>query len=804
MTLLNRTTLLLGALAVLSACGGQGSTGSPPTTTSAGLPTSVPPALPLTAEPPRPSFMSTIPAAPLTTSSVKRSPLGNGTPPAFFNGQVALANSIYYLKFPNNNVFGYYAWLSAMTTTQVEYIGHVDMGTEAFYDGNDSIGSIYFYDFASGHWWYTGAQFPFPYLYDFSLSAVLYYYPNTGSAGHYTKNPRYFYNFSNGQIITLPSATLTPSSLKFTAIGAAAAKTFTASESGYTGGFTINATACSGIATISAPQGDTYTVTPIGNGTCYAIVGDTNSGRAALGIQVSAATAFVPGTDGPALTGTSYDPDGDWGPVIDANSLDFLVQHGYYGKGQTVAVVMDAFPSTADINAYLHYFGITRTGTITTENVDGGPSAGNTDGVGEVTLDVETIAALAPGANIVVYGIPELDDQSTNDAFSQVETDGKASVVNYSAGGCEDPSNPTTSTPILQSGANKGMAFVASAGDDGNTCFNGTGNQYGVNYPASDPYAVGVGGTETNPPNYTLTSTTAWNDTSCGTSGGQQCATGGGVSGEYSLPSYQSGIAGVASTTKRNVPDAAMPGEDTAVYQAGWGGVNGTSWSAPQLAALISETYEYCKGTFATPTTIFYTAFKASPTAFIDIIHGNNQDGTTTPYFSAHAGYDNVSGVGVPLGTTFANTLCPGRVMASAARAPMAVEMPAVESGSGPRTLDVTRHIPGLADLGTRAATAQTRIQIVVGPEAGAEADVQQALRGAGFTITQTFGNHLVIDAQAPAALVASYFGTSMHDVTQGRYGRRYTPVTPATLPTAIAGHISGLILDNLVTMKVR
>jgi hypothetical protein len=32
---------------------------------------------------------------------------------------------------------------------------------------------------------------------------VLYYYPDPNNPGHYTTNPRYFYNFATGQIITL-------------------------------------------------------------------------------------------------------------------------------------------------------------------------------------------------------------------------------------------------------------------------------------------------------------------------------------------------------------------------------------------------------------------------------------------------------------------------------------------------------------------------------------------------------------------------------------------------------------------------
>ena len=57
---------------------------------------------------------------------------------------------------------------------------------------------MYLYDFASNTFFYTSPSFPFPYLYDFSLKAFLYYFPDTNNAGHYTSNPRYFYNFGTG------------------------------------------------------------------------------------------------------------------------------------------------------------------------------------------------------------------------------------------------------------------------------------------------------------------------------------------------------------------------------------------------------------------------------------------------------------------------------------------------------------------------------------------------------------------------------------------------------------------------------
>ena len=87
--------------------------------------------------------------------------------------------------------------------TDPRWIYHFDMGYEYWFDANDGQSGIYFYDNTSTHFFYTSPSFPFPYLYDFTLNTVLYYYPDTNNPGHYTTNPRYFYNFATGQIITM-------------------------------------------------------------------------------------------------------------------------------------------------------------------------------------------------------------------------------------------------------------------------------------------------------------------------------------------------------------------------------------------------------------------------------------------------------------------------------------------------------------------------------------------------------------------------------------------------------------------------
>ena len=118
--------------------------------------------------------------------------------PAFFSGEAPLANGVYYLAFPSGNPFGYYSYL-----TDPHYIYHFDLGFEYIFDASDSKSGVYFYDFKSNTFFYSSPGFPFPYLYDFSLNSVVYYYPDPNNAGHYNTNGiRYFYVFNTGQIIS--------------------------------------------------------------------------------------------------------------------------------------------------------------------------------------------------------------------------------------------------------------------------------------------------------------------------------------------------------------------------------------------------------------------------------------------------------------------------------------------------------------------------------------------------------------------------------------------------------------------------
>lgn len=116
-------------------------------------------------------------------------------PSAFFSNAIPTANQVEYLTFPDSVPFGYF------TMAFYPYVFHFDLGFEYFIDANDGQNGAYLYDFTSQHFFYTNPAV-FPYLYDFTLGAWLYYFPDPNRAGHYTKNPRSFYNFGTGQFIT--------------------------------------------------------------------------------------------------------------------------------------------------------------------------------------------------------------------------------------------------------------------------------------------------------------------------------------------------------------------------------------------------------------------------------------------------------------------------------------------------------------------------------------------------------------------------------------------------------------------------
>ncbi|HVA27936.1 MAG TPA: hypothetical protein VNF68_07130 [Candidatus Baltobacteraceae bacterium] len=286
-------------------------------------------------------------------------------------------------------------------------------------------------------------------------------------------------------------------------------------------------------------------------------------------------------TTAPLLPSITAAPqNAGWTPYQVASTLQFPVLGGYGGSGKTIAIFGDEAPIQADLDAYLRAFDITYTGRYSVVSVDG--SAIDPDGLGEATLDVETIMGLAPSANIEFYTVQDFTRSSFIAAYEHALDDPNVDMFSISYGGCEVAGfTDTMEHPLIAQAAAARVAFFADAGDQGDECYiSPKPYQPGVYFPASDPDVTGVGGNENyvEPSTYsgpTLTLPVAWNDLFFGTQG----ATGGGASTLFPIPSYQVGLSGVASTTMRNVPDISLPAEGVAIYLGGqWQTWGGTSW----------------------------------------------------------------------------------------------------------------------------------------------------------------------------------------------------------------------------------
>jgi subtilase family serine protease len=335
-----------------------------------------------------------------------------------------------------------------------------------------------------------------------------------------------------------------------------------------------------------------------------------------------------------------------------AKPFDFPVQHGCNGAGYTVAVVIDDPVNTSYVATYLKAAGVTQTGTITNEAVAGGGSGDDP----ETDLDVQTISGLAPGANIIVYDEGSLSDQNIEDAYNQVLSDGKASAVNSSFGGCEssDTSFESATNSIAEQGASEGVEFSASAGDTGSDeC--GNDNEKGVSAPAGDPYFTSIGGVNftENSSTGALETVTA-GDASCNGGVKDVCYGGGGVSTVVAEPSWQSGIAGMI-TTGRNQPDISLPFDYVAVYTGGaWGEYLGTSWSSPASVALFIEADELHGTKLGWLNSTLYSLFASTGYSdyYTPCTSGNN-----IAYTCSATEYNQAAGIGTPKGWALANAL---------------------------------------------------------------------------------------------------------------------------------------------------
>jgi kumamolisin len=343
---------------------------------------------------------------------------------------------------------------------------------------------------------------------------------------------------------------------------------------------------------------------------------------------------------GPVSSATNVN---GYAPLAFQKAYDFPSVHAsggkvYDGKGRAAGIIIDADFADGDIATYLSYFGIVRTGPAPKRVlVDFGPPGSYSGDSVEATLDVETIAANAPGATLYVYEIPELTNKGIIDGYDKALSDNNADALSSSFGGCELELAGSTRTfsALAEQGVAKGMTFSASTGDNGGSLC--------PLAPASSPNFTAVGGTSLIIGRGGVwAAETAWS------------GSGGGISTIFSVPAWQLGYKNVVDRG-RNMPDVALdadPATGAAFYvQGSWNTqdnpIGGTSLSSPLFAAAVTEIDQMKNArTLLDSSQLFKVAASkgygtpATP-IFHDIVEGGNP-------FIASPGYDLVTGIGTP------------------------------------------------------------------------------------------------------------------------------------------------------------
>jgi subtilase family serine protease len=264
-----------------------------------------------------------------------------------------------------------------------------------------------------------------------------------------------------------------------------------------------------------------------------------------------------------------------------AYNMTPLYKAGWDGTGQTV-VITDAFGDdtiAGDAEVFSQLYGLP---DLTPSNfqVLRAPGAVHNPGVphfggsagwrDEITLDVEWVHAMAPGANIVLV----IGPNNTNDldeAINYAVVHHLGNVISNSWSSVEGLGNPAQhirDNRILEAAAVLGIDVNFSSGDSGD--FEAAAGFKTVGFPGSSPFATSIGGTSLalNPDN-TISFQTGWGNNitrivdtiALGSPPvvpplhlGFQFGAGGGTSLTFAKPSFQSSLPG----TMRMVPDISM------------------------------------------------------------------------------------------------------------------------------------------------------------------------------------------------------------------------------------------------------
>lgn len=327
----------------------------------------------------------------------------------------------------------------------------------------------------------------------------------------------------------------------------------------------------------------------------------------------------------------------------------------------------------SDVTAYFQKIGVPAPNIhiVAVDGVSTDPTA-DPNSTGEVMLDIDVAGAMAGGAKLAVY-FSTFDEKGFVDCLSAVINDSAndPSVLSISWGWDENqPFNntvlwsPAAIDHVNQSflaAAQLGITVCVSTGDDGSEAQVKDGHAH-VNFPATSPYVLAVGGTtlhaRKSAKGQSSLTEVVWND-------GPGSGTGGGVSDVTQVPSWQEGKVprsiNPGNFAGRAIPDVAANADPNTGYLTMSGGqlgvVGGTSASAPLWASLITRINALLGARVGNFNALLYS--KIGPAGVLrDITSGNNDtDGLLDGHFPAGPGWDACTGWGAPDGGKLLNAL---------------------------------------------------------------------------------------------------------------------------------------------------
>ncbi len=389
--------------------------------------------------------------------------------------------------------------------------------------------------------------------------------------------------------------------------------------------------------------------------------------------SVAPGTPIPAGTGGPSASSACTINPAVLTPCVYPIAYDYqsLLHAGTNGTGYRIGVA-DPYDSAEPQPQLARDFGtFTSNFSLPGGNVDFAYPlpAGNqynttpSDGWGfEEALDLQWARASAPGASITfafspysnagLYGaVNWLVTSAHINVLSMSWGEPDVGIYNAAVAPCPSACNASSDGsyallhPVLVAAAALGISVFAASGDCG-----AAGGTSGVstNYPASDPWTTGVGGTQ-----LTVNSSTgawsrevAWSGNSSGASPGG-CNNGGGSGGGYApfpRPVWQAGP-GLPANGERGVPDVALNSATSAAifYRGSETAVLGTSLATPVWAGFAAIGAQYAHGALGFLNPSLYTVLRGGSyaTAFHDITAGSNG-------WPAGTGWDAVTGIGTP------------------------------------------------------------------------------------------------------------------------------------------------------------